>query len=50
VLTDLVFTTRFAGGRPGTTTRNGFEQELTGLELVAQGLTNRQIRRGRPRS
>src|SRR3954471_4371861 len=37
VLTDLVFTTRFAGGRPGTTTRNGFEQELAALELVAPG-------------
>jgi DNA-binding CsgD family transcriptional regulator len=41
--TDLVFTTGFAGGRPGTTTRNGFEQELAALELVAQGLTDRQI-------
>jgi hypothetical protein len=30
VLTDngLVFTTRFAGGRRGRATRNGFEQEL----------------------
>jgi transposase InsO family protein len=33
VLTDngLVFTTRFAGGRRGKTTRNGFEQELAQL-------------------
>jgi transposase InsO family protein len=33
VLTDngLVFTTRFAGGRRGKTTRNGFEQELAAL-------------------
>jgi len=33
VLTDngLVYTTRFAGGRRGRTTRNGFEQELAAL-------------------
>jgi transposase InsO family protein len=33
VLTDngLVFTTRFAGGRRGRVTRNGFEQELAAL-------------------
>jgi LuxR family transcriptional regulator, maltose regulon positive regulatory protein len=50
VLTDLVFTTRFGDGRPGTTTRNGFEQELAALELVAQGLTNRQIGTKCPRT